>query len=146
MLAGGAHEYPRPAVGRPPQMIRLSRLMIAIAAFGLVACAASRVRSPLGRYLVEGASMEPAYRSGERLLVNRLAYLRAPPHAGDVVVVRDPERAERHLLKRVAVAPDDAAGRDVVWLLGDNAAASRDSRSFGAVPRAAIVGRAWRKY
>ena len=45
--------------------------------------------------------MEPAYRDGDRVLVNRLAYRLRPPRVGDVVVLRDPERAGKHLLKRV---------------------------------------------
>jgi type IV secretory pathway protease TraF len=33
-----------------------------------------------------------------------------------------------------------------VWVLGDNAVESRDSRSFGAVERTRIVGKAWLRY
>ena len=54
--------------------------------------------------------MEPAYRAGDRVLVNRLAYLRRGPAVGDVVVLRDPERPGHHLLKRIAQAPDGAPG------------------------------------
>jgi signal peptidase I len=97
--------------------------------------------TPISRYVVEGPSMLPAYRPGERLLVNRLAYVRRSPVAGDVVVIRDPERRGRLLLKRVGAAPDGA-----VYVLGDNAEESRDSRHFGAVPRGAVVGKAWRRY
>jgi signal peptidase I len=97
---------------------------------------------PIARYIVDGPSMEPAYRPGDRLLVNRLAYLRHPPRAGDAVVFRDPDDSRRLLLKRVAYAADDR--RFVV--LGDNAAESRDSRHFGAIKRSLIVGKAWRKY
>jgi signal peptidase I len=91
--------------------------------------------------------MEPAYRNGDRLLVNRLAYMRHAPTIGDVVVLRDPSDRSRFLLKRVAPPPPGTARRsDAVYVLGDNAAESRDSREFGAVPRSHIVGRAWRKY
>ena len=102
---------------------------------------------PVGRYVVEGPSMEPAYRSGDRVLVNRIAYAHAAPAAGDVVVLRDPGRPSHHLLKRIARSPDGgdaASGR--YYVLGDNAAQSRDSRQFGTVARRQIVGRAWRKY
>lgn len=103
---------------------------------------------PIRRFVVEGASMEPAYHSGGRLLVNCLAYRggRAPA-IGDVVVLRDPEQHGRHLVKRVATSPDAAsAGRALVYVVGDNAAESRDSRAFGAVPASSIVGRAWLRY
>jgi nickel-type superoxide dismutase maturation protease len=100
---------------------------------------------PVSRYVVSGASMEPGYRAGERVLVNRLAYLLRRPAHGDVVVVQDPEDEQRHLLKRIAAAPDgDRPG--LYYVLGDNQAESRDSREFGAVPQRLILGKAWRKY
>jgi type IV secretory pathway protease TraF len=37
-------------------------------------------------------------------------------------------------------------GPSRVYVLGDNAGASRDSRSFGAVDRRLIVGKAWLRY
>ena len=104
------------------------------------------LRLPVGRYIVDGPSMEPAYRPGDRVLVNRLAYLRRAPAVGDVVVLRDPERPGHHLLKRIAQAPDGAPGPARYVVLGDNAARSRDSRSFGPVERPEILGRAWLVY
>jgi nickel-type superoxide dismutase maturation protease len=105
-----------------------------------------RSRAPLSRYVVDGPSMEPAYRKGDRLLVNRLAYLRAAPRTGDVVVLRDPELRTRLLIKRVAQPPEGAPLRGRVYVLGDNAEQSRDSRHFGPVPHSMIIGRAWRTY
>jgi nickel-type superoxide dismutase maturation protease len=102
--------------------------------------------SPLSRFVVEGPSMEPAYRAGDRLLVNRLAYVRRPPAPGEVVVLRDPEQAGRLLIKRVATPPDEPARSSGVWVLGDNGVESRDSRAFGYVPRRRIVGKAWFRY
>jgi signal peptidase I len=87
--------------------------------------------------------MEPAYRAGDRLLVNRLAYRRRAPRVGDAIVIRDPQDRRRLLLKRVAREPD-AMGR--IYVLGDNAGESRDSRHFDAVERSLIIGKAWRKY
>jgi signal peptidase I len=99
-------------------------------------------RFPFGRYVVQGPSMEPAYRPGDRVLVNRLAYLLHGPVAGDVVVLNDPERPGHQLLKRVAQAPGDAPGPAGYFVLGDNRARSRDSRTFGLVQRTDIIGRA----
>jgi signal peptidase I len=91
--------------------------------------------------------MEPSFRAGDRLAVNRLAYARRAPRPGEVVVVRDPEEPRRLLLKRVVAPPDGAAiAEGACYVVGDNAAESRDSRHFGAVPRRLVVGRAWRKY
>jgi nickel-type superoxide dismutase maturation protease len=124
----------------------LGRAVIAVAALAALA-RVLRWRAPLARYAVEGDSMEPAYRAGDRVIVNRLAYRRRAPAPGDVVVLRDPERPGRYLLKRVAPFPArEPPDPDAVYVLGDNAAGSRDSRSFGPVPRSAIVGRAWQRY
>ncbi|MBI4493749.1 MAG: nickel-type superoxide dismutase maturation protease [Chloroflexi bacterium] len=85
--------------------------------------------------------MAPAYRAGERLLVNRLAYVARAPRPGDVVVVRDPAQSSRLLLKRVAAR---SGGSYVV--LGDNRAASRDSRHFGPLRRREIIGKVLGRY
>lgn len=107
---------------------------------GAIVAAIERL-SPVVRFRVEGDSMAPAYLSGDRLVVNRLAYLVRGPRPGDVVVLRDPEVPGRLLLKRVAAVED---GRYVV--LGDNPAGSRDSRRFGTVRRRDIVGKALLRY
>jgi nickel-type superoxide dismutase maturation protease len=114
----------------------------------IISAAAAALRlianPPVSRYIVEGPSMEPAYRAGDRLLVNRVAYRKQGPAPGDVVVVRDPERKGHLLLKRIAPHP---YGESVLlYVLGDNAAHSRDSRQFGPIAREEIVGKAWLKY
>jgi nickel-type superoxide dismutase maturation protease len=103
--------------------------------------------SPVSRYVVDGPSMEPTYRAGSRLLVNKIAYVRKEPGVGDVVVLRDPEDRARLLIKRIAPPPNgDRPAPWRVWVLGDNAAESRDSRTFGPVDRRFIVGKAWFRY
>lgn len=97
--------------------------------------------SPVVRFRVEGDSMAPAFRYGDRLLVNRLAYLVRKPRPGDVVVLRDPEVRGRLLLKRIGAVEGE---RYVV--LGDNPEGSRDSRSFGPVRRVDIVGKLLLRY
>lgn len=85
--------------------------------------------------------MAPALAPGDYLVVDRRAYARRAPAPGEVVIARDPRDASREIVKRVAASA--AAGG--VALLGDDPAVSTDSRAFGPVPRAAIVGRAvWR--
>lgn len=97
---------------------------------------------PLARYRVEGESMQPSLSADERVVVNRLAYLFSRPRPGDLVVVRDPRRPERLLLKRI----EGAAGEDRWLVLGDNPEASTDSRTFGPVGREQIVGKVWFRY
>ncbi len=122
----------------------ISAVVIAAAAVRLLRVIGSL---PVSRYVVEGSSMEPAFRTGDRVLVNRLAYRRREPRAGEVVVLHDPERRGHVLLKRIADAPSAAAPEpSQVYVLGDNIAESRDSRSFGYVDRDAIIGRAWIRY
>ena len=70
--------------------------------------------------------MTPTYLPGERLTaVRRWRGVRV----GDVVVVRDPRKSDRWLLKRCV----RRIGSDLD-LRGDNAQASTDSRDFGLVP------------
>jgi len=81
--------------------------------------------------------MLPALAAGDRLLVRRGARARV----GDMVTVRDPRAPARTLVKRVA-----ATGPLGVVVLGDNAAASTDSRILGPVPPESIRGRAVYRY
>lgn len=81
--------------------------------------------------------MMPGLRPGDRLLVRATRRVAA----GDVVVVSDPEQPCRLVVKRVS-----AVDGDLVTVLGDNAAASRDSRHFGPLPRSAVVGKVWWRY
>ena len=90
--------------------------------------------------------MAPSYGAGDRLLVNRLAYVMRRPRVGDAVVLRDPELADRLLLKRIDAVLDEGPGPHRYFVLGDNFTESRDSRHFGPVTRDRIVGRAWLKY
>lgn len=59
--------------------------------------------------LVKGESMLPGLRSGDLLLVDRLAYRMAAPQRGDVVVARD--RADL-IVKRVVGLPGDEVELD----------------------------------
>jgi nickel-type superoxide dismutase maturation protease len=92
---------------------------------------------PLRRFRVSDTSMQPALRPGDRILV--ATWL--APRVGDLVVVRDPERASTYTVKRVTAL--SSAGME---LRGDNVNVSRDSRHFGTVPRALMVGRAVFRY
>src|SRR3954454_14105032 len=92
------------------------------------------VRSPLRRVLVTGPSMAPPVRHGDQLLVDVRA-VRRPPRAGDVVIVRLPERPLS--VKPVVRVEDDSS----LWLEGDNPFGSTDSRDLGAVPSDDVIGR-----
>ena len=126
--------------------VRRAVVLIALVAIAVPVLRALRFPF-VSRYVVEGTSMEPAFRSGDRVLVNRLAYRSRAPRAGEVVVLDDPERQGHVLLKRVAEAPDSFGATTAnVYVLGDNTAESRDSRAFGTVALGQILGKAWVKY
>ena len=105
-----------------------------LVAVGAVAVALWR---PLRRVEVVGDSMLPTLQAGDRLLVLRPA--RARP--GDVVAVTDPRLASRAMVKRVGARVPEG-----VTVLGDNAAASTDSRDLGPVAPSAIRGRVLYRY
>ena len=94
------------------------------------------------RVIVRGRSMEPALMPGERVLFDRLAYVRGEPQVGHIVLARHPARPGVRVIKRVAEV--DPEGGFV--LLGDNAEESTDSRTLGPFRREDIVGRAWVVY
>jgi len=84
--------------------------------------------------------MAPRLRAGARVIAEPLddaAVLRP----GDVVVARRPDRPRLDIIKRIHSI--DTAG--TIFLVGDNPAASTDSRDFGTVTREHILARVrWR--
>jgi signal peptidase I len=126
-----------------------------VGALGLGILGLLAVRRSLLIVEVTGHSMEPAHRSGARLLALRGTRVRR----GDVVLIRHPGTAARpqgasdYLVKRMAALPGDpvpgavvpAVGISVVptgscVVLGDNPD-SADSRTWGFVPRSTVAGR-----
>ncbi len=92
---------------------------------------------PVGRVEVAGDSMLPTLAPGDRLLVVRAGRTRV----GDLVAVTDPRQPARTMVKRVT-----ALGPRGVTVLGDNPAASTDSRTLGPLAPAAVRGRAVYRY
>lgn len=131
-------------------------------------------------FLVQGASMEPNFQSGNYLLVDELSYRFEEPKRGDIVVFRYPgEKTKKvYYIKRVIGLPRETVvitregtlivngdtlpeaylpsststatfarsefvlGEDQYFVLGDNRAASFDSRSWGPITRGDIIGKA----
>lgn len=58
------------------------------------------------RYIVDGASMQPNFETGEWIIVSRLPYLLGEPQRGDVVVL-DFEEPQDDLIKRVVGLPGE---------------------------------------
>jgi len=56
--------------------------------------------------VVQGRSMMPTLKDGERYYLNRWRYLFVAPHRGDIVVIRDPGHADL-AVKRIVAQPYD---------------------------------------
>jgi signal peptidase I len=127
--------------------VRADRLVIALGLLGATGWMVGRC----GRVEVVGVSMAPTLLDGDRLVVVPVGRLRL----GDLVVLPDPRTRSRPLVKRLAAVPNGRvvvgdvvleAGMDEVIVLGDNPAASTDSRTIGPVAVSSIVGRAAYRY
>jgi signal peptidase I len=120
---------------------------------------------------VQGASMEPTYHSGQWLLVRRLNWPSAPIGHDEVIVFRldrdtlvkrvaalpgeRPPLDDLRLLRLIRPMPRAANGtlRDIysplfapipagsLYVLGDNPPRSDDSRHFGPILQADVIGR-----
>ena len=100
-----------------------------------------RLAGRFTRYEIAGESMLPTLRPGDWVIVDRRAWADHEPREGEIVLARDPRQPDRALVKRIRVR--EPAGD--LWLLGDNARRSTDSRTLGAFSAEALLGRVrWR--
>ncbi|MES1907079.1 MAG: hypothetical protein MHM6MM_000265 [Cercozoa sp. M6MM] len=112
--------------------------------FGAGGLLYKRFLSKYQLFFVDGASMEPQLRHGDVLVVKKWNEFAEPDiRLGSVLVMLDPFGRDA-LVKRVVGTPgarvhpkDEILPQHVpkhhVWVEGDNAAVSRDSRSMGAL-------------
>jgi len=84
--------------------------------------------------------MEPLCKEGDFVLLDKLSYLVFRPRVGDVVVLFHP-REDRLILKYI-MREKAVGSHSFYWVEGLNKESSSDSRSFGWVPREAILGKA----
>ncbi|MBU5537194.1 MAG: nickel-type superoxide dismutase maturation protease [Candidatus Aenigmarchaeota archaeon] len=81
--------------------------------------------------------MEPNFKAGDYILVNKLAYIFKNPSKGDVVVLRHPKEKGKFLIKRISLVTNS----DEYYVVGDNKNFSQDSRHFGPVKKDLIIGK-----
>ncbi|MEO9253935.1 MAG: nickel-type superoxide dismutase maturation protease [Tepidiformaceae bacterium] len=127
--------------GDTSRRAKVTPLLLPAIATSLTAAGMWLLTRRYSRFEVSGESMVPALNPGDWIAVDMTAYIKHRPRCGDVVLARDPRDPERTLVKRV----DHTDLHSNVWLLGENAESSTDSRTFGPVTPDAILGRVrWR--
>jgi nickel-type superoxide dismutase maturation protease len=99
-----------------------------------------RVLIPFRRAIVVGSSMEPTLSDGDWLIA-RTARGGNAVAAADLVLVEQPDRPGFLLVKRAVRRVGSGW-----WVEGDNVAASDDSRTFGVVPDALVLGQVILRY
>ena len=97
--------------------------------------------SPIFKYTIKGDSMKPTYEPGDKVYINRLAYLFKKPKIGNVVIIKNfpqpiNQAQSRHLIKRI-----NNISKQGFFLVGDNKNKSTDSRHFGLVKKKDIIGK-----
>jgi signal peptidase I len=133
-------------------------IIVIVAATGATSCCAGLVafclvlaRRHMAVVRVNGRSMLPSFRPGERVLIRRASV--GDLAVGMVAVARAPVSPQRWIVKRVAALPGDAVPESVraaagglalvpigtMVLLADNPA-GRDSRHWGLVAADDLLG------
>ena len=91
---------------------------------------------PIKRFITQGHSMQPLFNPGDKVIINRWAYLFSSPKAGDIVAIQVRSKGGKILLKKIE---KDRGQR--YFVIGLNTSDSTDSRSFGPIPKKQIIGK-----
>lgn len=64
-------------------------------------------RTAIQSFVVIGASMEPSFEEGQRLLINKAIYHFREPQRGDIIVFHPPNDQQADYIKRIIALPGD---------------------------------------
>jgi signal peptidase I len=59
-------------------------------------------------FVIVGPSMEPGLQSGQRVLINKVAYAFDEPERGDVIVFHPPDNQQTDYIKRIIALPGES--------------------------------------
>ena len=94
-------------------------------------------------FVISGQSMAPALLEGDWVLVRRTTAV----SPGEIVVVDRAGSTNLDIVKRMAfLLPTNSNKPDQIFLKGDNELASTDSRDFGPISAAEVLGIVWLRY
>lgn len=89
----------------------------------------------LSRFRVVGHSMIPSLLPGDEILISSIPFLFSSPKTSDVILIKDPT-SEKRVIKRVARVKNNT-----YFVLGDNKTDSKDSNSYGWIPKKRVIGK-----
>ncbi|GMT18527.1 hypothetical protein PFISCL1PPCAC_9824, partial [Pristionchus fissidentatus] len=110
-------------------------------------CVGNTIGSHLGELVIcSGPSMHPTIQDGDLVIAERLSIRNGSVRVGDIVGCLNPHDHNQLLCKRLTAMERDRISPTTehplnrvplghIYLRGDNAAVSTDSRHFGPVPR-----------
>jgi signal peptidase I len=75
--------------------------------------------------IVWGASMEPTFYTGERILVDKISVYEKPYKRGEIVVLIPPNEPDKHYIKRIIGMPGD-----IIKILDCHVFISKDGEKF----------------
>ena len=129
-------------------MIEILEIALLVLKIFLSLCALALVFVVISHFILEpaqvcGTSMFPTYKDGEIVVCLKLS--KEKIQVGDVGVFKHPRKADRFVIKRVAKIEyfdnSTLGGFKSYYVLGDNSNDSEDSRDWGWLPEAYLLGR-----